>query len=133
MSHPGQLIPLQYEGFHGQMASGILDAIIAALQKHSVLPPGYQRPSRRVDSPMNLTRLASVVIGREGEQQEIMRQLQKGKAVVLWGGPGEGKSTLAMDAACTLYKSGALPGGALSVDLTGAPTGCQHVERCTGC
>jgi hypothetical protein len=70
---------------------------------------------------MNLTRLASVVIGREREWQEIMQQHQKRTAVVLWGGPGGGKSTLSMDAACTLYQSGAVPGGALSIDLTGAP------------
>jgi phosphate starvation-inducible protein PhoH len=111
------------------MAACIRDAIIDRLREHELLPPGYQRPSSSVDSqgaaavaPLNLTRLASVVIGREVEQQKIMQHLQKGKAVILRGGPGEGKSTLAMDAACTLYESGAVSRGALSVDLSGVPS-----------
>ena len=68
---------------------------------------------------MNLTRLASDVIGRDGVQKEIMQYLEQRKAVILWGGPGEGKSTLAMDAACSLYLAGGVPGGALGVDLAG--------------
>jgi hypothetical protein len=100
------------------MILAIRDAIIERLREHKRLPAGYQRPGS-TDSPMNLARLATDVIGREEVQQKIMQYLTDRKAVILWGGPGEGKSTLAVDAACTLYQAGSLPGGALGIDMTG--------------
>ena len=100
------------------MCNAVTDAIIDRLGEHKQLPAGFKHPAD-FSSPMNLTRLAKSVVGREQLQQDMLGALSQGKAVIVWGGPGEGKSTLAVDTAYKMWEDGKVKGGALRVDLTG--------------
>jgi Mrp family chromosome partitioning ATPase len=65
--------------------------------------------------PGNLT-----VVGRDVEVQRVTEALTgDAGAAVLVGGPGEGKSTVAMEAGLELCKRGWFPGGAFVVDFLG--------------
>ena len=46
--------------------------------------------------------MTSVLIGREGEVEAVLTSLRQHGAAVIWGGPGEGKTTVAKEAAARL-------------------------------
>jgi hypothetical protein len=100
------------------MCNAVRDAIIDRLGEHKQLPAGFKHPAD-FSCPINFTRLVDSVVGREQAQQDMLGALRKRKAVILWGGPGEGKSTLAVDTAYKMWEDGEVKGGALRVDLTG--------------
>jgi ABC-type polar amino acid transport system ATPase subunit len=60
------------------------------------------------------------LIGREEDLRQVQEKLQGSRCVVLHGGPGEGKSALAMTAGRILHALGKAEGGAFAVDLAGA-------------
>jgi hypothetical protein len=85
----------------------------------------YQVP--RVPDPVSLTPedgLNPMMIPREqirGRQQDIQEakdMVNKTNALLLWGGPGEGKTSLSRVLSGILYDAGSIPGGAFEVDLT---------------
>jgi hypothetical protein len=108
----------QLDGDAGQMCNAVRDAIIQRLGEHKQLPAGFKHPAG-FDCPMNLTRLASDVIGRAQQQEAMLAALGSSRVVIVWGGPGEGKSALAIDTAYKMWEGGKVKGGALKVDLTG--------------
>ena len=77
------------------------------------------RPHSQPEVPMQLWRLAAPLLCREKEVQQVLRSLLEHSAAVIWGGPGEGKSSIAMEAGCRLWESGKCLGGCFQVDLNG--------------
>ena len=74
------------------------------------------------------------VVGRKGEVQRVVESLTgDAGAAVLVGGPGEGKSTVAMEAGLELCERGWFPGGAFVIDFLGAydQLALFHVGLCT--
>ena len=57
---------------------------------------------RRDPAIWTLSRAAGAVVGREGEIKAVLTSLQQHGSAVIWGGPGEGKATVAMEAAARL-------------------------------
>lgn len=77
--------------------------------QHAELPPKNIYRSTRIP-----------LVGRDTELGEVLSSLHKHGAAVLWAGPGEGKSALALEAACREWEAGRCLGGCLSVDMKGA-------------
>jgi hypothetical protein len=80
--------------------------------------------SRKYGEPMFLDR-PRMVVGRTAQIEQVTLLLQDYKDVLLWGGPGEGKTTILRHVGIELYKQGRYPGGAFEVDLTGECCGLQ--------
>ncbi|KAK9809541.1 hypothetical protein WJX73_010756 [Symbiochloris irregularis] len=74
-------------------------------------------------TPMFAQRLAERMIGREQELHAVCEALRQYSSVVIVGGPGEGKSTLANEAAKRMYEWGSCPAGIFYVDLQGLQRG----------
>jgi hypothetical protein len=114
----------------------VADAVVEHLIAVKRLPESC-RASDVVDmSRVMLSRPGNLkVVGRDGEVQRVMEALTgDAGAAVLIGGPGEGKSTVAMEAGLELCKRGWFPGGAFVVDFFGAcnqPAALISVRPCT--
>lgn len=69
----------------------------------------------------NLFRLPCLeqVNGRAAEIRRIRQCLFEGRVMLLTGGPGEGKSTVAARASKDLFVADLLPGGVFSMDMSG--------------
>ncbi|KAG5176862.1 hypothetical protein JKP88DRAFT_249246 [Tribonema minus] len=61
---------------------------------------------------------ADKLVGRDDLVKEIKDKLASNRAVVLYGGPGEGKSTVAMEVAEQLVAEGGCSAGTFKVDMT---------------
>ena len=72
-------------------------------------------------SPATCCRGTESCLGRADELSELLSALAAERQVMLVGGPGEGKSALAAEAAHVLSEQRRLPGGAYIVDLATAP------------
>ncbi len=59
------------------------------------------------------------LVGREAELEAVLKGLHAKRCVIFTGGPGEGRTALALEAVQSLLDQEALPGGALTVDLAG--------------
>ena len=59
------------------------------------------------------------MFGRGQELHEVCQAVQQGSPVSIVGGPGEGKSTLANEAALKLWEGGACSAGVFVVDVQG--------------
>ena len=70
--------------------------------------------------------MTDALVGRDEEVQWLMDTLKARKTVVVWGGPGEGKSAVAAEAACRLWESGGAPGGVVRADFAGASAVALH-------
>jgi hypothetical protein len=102
--------------YQGQLASMAVDSVIGCLQQAGRLPQGYSPGKPQCHVPANARRL----VGRERELQQVLQGLEGDtRCVVISGGPGEGKTTLAQAAVWHLHEQGKLPGGAYSVNLAG--------------
>ena len=95
------------------------------LAEEGLLKAPY-RPRSQPEVPMQLWRLATPLVCREEAVQRIVQSLLEHSAAVIWGGPGEGKSSVAMEAGCRLWESGKCLGGCFQVDLNGElATACR--------
>lgn len=112
----------QNNGFEDDNLDKIVDTCVAHLKRMRRLPEHFQHRSAAdwkashsvVDMPPH------PVVGRQQDIQDIKAKvLSNTRLLVLWGGAGEGKTTLARTVACELFREGQLPGGAYLVDLYG--------------
>ena len=108
----------QFSGFGSRLAHEVRLAVMKRLEEAGVLKAPYQ-PHGQPEVPMQLWRLATPLLSREEEVQLVLRSLLEHSAAVIWGGPGEGKSSIAMEAGCRLWESGKCLGGCFQVDLNG--------------
>ena len=88
------------------------------LEEAEALKAPY-RPHGQPEVPMQLCRLAMPLFCREDEVQLVVQSLLEHSAAVIWGGPGEGKSSVAMEAGCRLWESGTCLGGCFQGDMNG--------------
>ena len=100
------------------MAMAVRDVVLDALKAQGQLPKYYVL-RRMLEIPKQVWRCAHPLVGRDSELQHIMDSLDRHRAAVVWGGPGEGKSSLAMEAACQLWDQGRCLGGCFYVDCLG--------------
>lgn len=101
------------------MAFAVRAAVIERLKDAGLLPK-YFVPRGELEMPMRLYRTADPLVGREEEVQAVMSSLLEHHAAVIWGGPGEGKSSIAMEAGCRLWDAEKCLGGCFAVDCHGA-------------
>ena len=119
IQHACVLLGLQFNGRMGQMAYSVMDVVLQHLKDVKLLPD-YYVPRDQLEPPMQLYRIAQPLFGREAEVQQAMDSLMEHHVAVIWGGPGEGKSSIAMEVGCRLWDAGKCPGGCFEVDCLGA-------------
>ena len=88
--------------------------------KNANLLPAHYVARDQLEVPTRLHRVAQPLLGRDAEVQHVMDSLLKHHAAVIWGGPGEGKSSIAMEAGCRLWEADRSLGGCFAVDCQGA-------------
>jgi Mrp family chromosome partitioning ATPase len=116
------LLLSQVNHFHGKLAGVVADAVVEHLISMKSLPETCRTPDMVDMSRVMLSRPSNLkMVGRNDEVQRVIKSLtgDAGAAVVV-GGPGEGKSTVAMEAGLELCGRGWFPGGAFVVDFLGA-------------
>ncbi len=94
------------------------------------LPPGYSSTPTKELVPMLLPRPDHTLVGRDEHVGSICAALQQGRSVLVHGGPGEGKTSVARAAGVSAWDKGTFPAGAYEVDLTGG--GCVAHLLCLG-
>jgi len=78
---------------------------------------GMQSKRQEQTSPMS-SRTISVPLGREQEVKAVLASLKQHSAAFIWAGPGEGKTTIAMEAAEQL-RSHKEHSSAFEIDMQG--------------
>ena len=91
--------------------------MIDKLKAAGKLPKGYGEAANN-HLPRN-----GKLLGRANELSAVLAALADERQVMLVGGPGEGKSALAAEAAHVLSEQRRLSGGAHIIDLATAPAG----------
>ena len=109
----------QFGGYMGSMAFHVRAAVVQHLREAKLLPAHYVTRDQ-LEVPMQLHRIAQPLLGREEEVQAVMSNLLEHHAAVVWGGPGEGKSSIAMEAGCRLWDAEKCLGGCFAIDCLGA-------------
>jgi Mrp family chromosome partitioning ATPase len=104
------------------LAGEVADAVVEHLIAMKRLPESFRNSGAVNMNRVMLSHPSNMkVVGRFGEVQRVIESLTgDARAAVLVGGPGEGKSTVAMEAGLKLCKMGWFPGGALVIDFAGA-------------
>ena len=87
---------------------------------HAGLLPKGRQARTLLEVPMQLRRIAQPLLGRDAEVEQVIGSLKEHGAAVVWGGPGEGKSSVAMEAACRLWDAEPCLGGCFLVNCVGA-------------
>ena len=85
-----------------QLANGIVDRVLKKLKELGRVRSDFVRSQGRRAAVWTLTRTRDALIGRGGEVEAVLTSLQLHGAAVIWGGPGEGKTSVAMEAAARL-------------------------------
>jgi hypothetical protein len=85
-------------------------------------------PSVYGDAACNQLPRPPPLLGRDTELAMLRNSLQRVRRSTIVGGPGEGKSALAAEAAYLMYEGKMLPGGVFMVDLAAAVLGGEHVH-----
>jgi hypothetical protein len=118
----GMLLALQTNHYEGVLAGAVADAVVEHLISMKRLPESFRSTDVLSMSRVMLNRPSKLkVVGRSGELESVMEGLTgDAGAAVLVGGPGDGKTTLAMEAGLELCKRGWFPGGAYVIDFHGA-------------
>ena len=85
-----------------QLADVIVERALQKLKDLGCSPRTYMRSPGSRPAVWTLSRGTTAMIGREAEVSWAVASLQQHGAALIWGGPGEGKLTVAMDAAARL-------------------------------
>ena len=125
----------QFNGYIGRMAFSVRTAVVQHLKEAKLLPANHMTRDQ-LELPMQLHRIAQPLLGREAEVQQVTNM--EHHAAVIWGGPGEGKSSIAMEAGCRLWDADKCLGGCFAIDCIGAlhstvdtPRPLPYLKRCT--
>jgi hypothetical protein len=111
---------LQARGFHGFLAALVADVVVQRLEELRHLPYGFYRTRSVHQDRMQLPHPTSNMVGREEEVHAVVEGLKgPAGAAVLVAGPGEGKSTVAMEAGRQIWELGLCLEGAYVVDFNG--------------
>lgn len=112
----------QFNDFYGRLGIYARDRVINMLKAAGELIRDY-RARGQLAPPMRLCPVAGSFIGREKEVQEVTESLLDKGAAVIWGSPGEGKSSVARKAGEVLWLGDKAYGGCFEIDLLGAIQG----------
>ena len=111
-------LELQFNGYMGRMVFFVRAVVLRHLKEAKLLP-AYYVARDQLEIPMQLHRIAQPLLGREAEVQQVLDSLTKHHAAVIWGGPGEGKSSIAMEAGIRLWDAEKCLGGCFAIDCMG--------------
>ena len=111
---------VQTDHFDGALAARVLDAAIEQLKKLGRVQRTYSR-TPQPGPPMTLHRLGRPLIGedRRANVKAVIASLEQHGVAVVGGGPGEGKSSVAREAACQMWEADKCLGGAFGLDTAG--------------
>ena len=79
-----------------------MERVLQTLKDLGRVPRDFARSQGRRPAIWALSRTTEALIGRERDIEKVLTSLQQHGAAVIWGGPGEGKTTIAMEAAARL-------------------------------
>jgi hypothetical protein len=117
---------MKARGFEGLLAEIVAERCVDALKRSGHLPQSHGIPASA--PPMQLPR-APFVVGRGADMEAVRQGLRDKNCVLLTGGPGEGKSTVARAVGAALWHDeGAYQQGAFEIDMTGgqdSPVACK--------
>ena len=99
------ILELHFKGYNGRIAISVRAVVLQHLKDFKLLPD-YYVPRDQLELPMQLHRIAQPLFGREAEVQQAMDSLMDHHVAVIWGGPGEGKSSIAMEWAAAFGMQG---------------------------
>ena len=88
-----------------------VEVVIELLKAAEQLPPGYGAAAH------NQLPRPPPLLGREDTLAHVLATLRRERQVTIGGGPGEGKSALAAEAAHRMSNHKLLPGGVFAIDL----------------
>jgi hypothetical protein len=111
----------QTNHYEGVLAGRVVDAVVGHLVVMKQLPTSFLATAALDMGPVMLSRPSRLpVVGRKQEVQRVVEALTgDAGAAVLVAGPGEGKTTVAMEAGLDLCKRGWFPGGPFVIDFLG--------------
>ncbi len=110
------------------MADAIINRVKQRLKHLRRIPRNLERVQSSNENVWTLSRTTNALVGRRGEVQAALAGLLRHGAAVVWGGPGEGKKTVAMEAAAQLRA--VEPGPfALALDMRGEHTAVAWGRR----
>jgi hypothetical protein len=107
--------------FAGRLAGLVVDEMEKLLKDIGKLKPEFERRRATSLGPCNLSPVKGF-LGREREVAAVVSAVQEGRLVTVVGPPGEGKSSVAKQAAWELYLKWDAGGGVYFIDLAGAAT-----------
>ena len=86
-----------------QLMDDVVERIVGTLKGLGRVPRDYVRRQGRRPVVWTLSRTTDSLVGREAEVKVVLASLRQHGAAIIWGGPGEGKTTVAMEAAARLH------------------------------
>ncbi len=87
-----------------QLASLIVERVAETIMELLPTPRVAARWKDRRTDIYTMPGTTAAITGREREVEAVLASLRQHGAAVIWGGPGEGKATVAMAAAFRLYR-----------------------------
>ena len=86
-----------------KLVDDMVERVVKQLKDLGRVPRDYVRTQGRLPALWTLRRTTDSLVGRDDEVEAVLTSLRQHGAAVIWGGPGEGKTTVAMDAAARLH------------------------------
>ena len=77
--------------------------VLQMLQSLGRVPRDFVWSEVRRPAVWTLSRTTNSLVGRDSEVDLVLDSLRQHGAAAVWGGPGEGKTTIAMEAAARLH------------------------------
>lgn len=126
-------VPLQVDGFETKVVHRVVDDTLSKLVELNVVPAGTSRISGGLVLPFFLHRIPDHLLGRDTLVSTVKAALKDQRSALIVGGPGEGKSSLGMEAAVQLLQEDEhYPGGTFKVDMIGTALHAIASQRPNG-
>ena len=93
--------------------------VLEELKARGRVSPAYLLTQSHRPVAWRISQTTKTLVGREADVQLVLNSLKQHSAAVVWGGPGEGKTTVAMEAAEQL-RGEKLDLSAFELDMQGA-------------
>ena len=114
-----------------QLANAIVERVLQKLQNLGRIPPDFVWSQSRRPAVWTLSRTTNSLVGREVEVDLVLASLRQHDVAVIWGGPGEGKTTIAMEAAARLRMEQPYL-NAFALDMRGECAAIPYATTCPG-